>query len=56
MHPVTQLSSPINVRLAMTTFDRRFQLYVNVLHTEQGNQRWQIPRPPHASAWQRSPY
>ena len=22
----------------------------------QGNQRWQIPRPPHASAWQRSPH
>ena len=25
------------------------------LHEKQGNQRWQIPRPPHASAWQRSP-
>ena len=23
---------------------------------KQGNQRWQIPRPPHASAWQRSPH
>ena len=23
---------------------------------EQGNQRWQIPRLPHASAWQRSPH
>ena len=25
-------------------------------HIQQGNQRWQIPRPPHASAWQRSPH
>ena len=25
-------------------------------HVQQGNQRWQIPRPPHASAWQRSPH
>ena len=27
-----------------------------VKHNKQGNQRWQIPRPPHASAWQRSPH
>ena len=25
-------------------------------NAKQGNQRWQIPRPPHASAWQRSPH
>ena len=28
-----------------------FEAYI-----KQGNQRWQIPRPPHASAWQRSPH
>ena len=28
----------------------------HALLIQQGNQRWQIPRPPHASAWQRSPH
>ena len=31
-------------------------LHHRPLHYKQGNQRWQIPRLAHASAWQRSPH
>ena len=45
---------------SMRLDDPRFYSNRNVLITssqyKQGNQRWQIPRPPHASAWQRSPH
>ena len=31
---------------------RKTYTRVHIIHIKQGNQRWQIPRPPHASAWQ----
>ena len=42
-----QTTSMISIPLEALTSD---------CNQKQGNQRWQIPRPPHASAWQRSPH
>ena len=42
--------------IKILTYNVDVAYFLLTLHNEQGNQRWQIPRPPHASAWQRSPH
>ena len=60
LHIIDEISLPfthiVNTSFTTGIVPRQMKIAKVIPIHKQGNQRWQIPRPPHARAWQRSPH